>query len=245
MPDPDPSAVANAIETFSAPMESVITALGRGIASAQRALDENSIQMQESIDSDPVLSQYGLQATWYQFPRVDLQLKMSIAVAEEGSTSSQPPAAGPAPAPAPTGVSIATLAAIRNVRLVAQPVSASFQTHFNYTSDAASQVTVSIVPVPAPRSGAQVTVPPRMLQAAVQQAAFGSPAKFSTTLDAHGTKVPADKDAGGNALRFDVNFNGSSRVWYVLQYAPANAAVTPVVVAIDDATGSVRVIRTP
>ena len=35
--------LANAVETFSAPIESVIIALGQGIADAQKALDNNSI----------------------------------------------------------------------------------------------------------------------------------------------------------------------------------------------------------
>ncbi len=47
--------LADTLETFSAPIESVIIALGQGIALAQQALDKNSISTQEKIDSDPVL----------------------------------------------------------------------------------------------------------------------------------------------------------------------------------------------
>jgi hypothetical protein len=230
----------NAIESFSAPIEAVISALGQGIAEAQRALDLNSVQMQETIDADPVLSQYGLQATWYQFPKVDLQLTMSLTVAEDTTTQN-----APAPASPIRAFSKALSAVSFNpVRLVAQPVSASFQSHFNYSGQAASTINLSIVPVPAPRPADQVTLPPKMQAAAVQKAALSSPAKFLTTKDAQNNLNPATIDAQNppNPLRFDVNFNPSSRQWYVLQYAPANKAVAPVVVAVDDATAGVRLI---
>jgi hypothetical protein len=57
---------ARATEVFSAPIQGVIAALGRGIAEAQMALDRGSVQAQEEIDADPVLGSLGMQATWYQ-----------------------------------------------------------------------------------------------------------------------------------------------------------------------------------
>jgi hypothetical protein len=45
-------------------------------------------------------------------------------------------------------------------------------------------------------------------------------------------------------LRFDVNFNAAARIWYVLQYDPADATAKAVVVSVDDVTSSVRVIPT-
>ena len=222
MPD-DP--LANAVETFSAPIEHLIIALGAGIGQAQRELDRSSIQSQEAIDSDPVLSQHGLQATWYQLPRVDLQLKLSLSIAQD-----QPPVQ---PGPAPGGAVVPYRA-----RLVAQPVSAAFQTHFNYDAQAASQITLSIVPVPQPRAGDPVTAPATKKPEDVQAAALGT-GKFLTDPQ---TKAPRTRDDQGNALRFDVNFNAASRTWYVLQYAPANPSVKATVVSVDDVTGALRVI---
>jgi hypothetical protein len=231
----------NALESFSAPIESVISALGQGIAQAQRDMDLNSIQMQELIDSDPVLSQYGLQAPWYQFPKVDLQLTLSLAVAEDQTSSSSLPQSRAAAG------STALPALGRALRVIAQPVSASFQSHFNYSGQAASQINLSIAPVPAPRSGDQVTVPPQTKLEDVKSAALASGAKFLTQKDDHGNTIPAttDSQTPPNVLRFDVNFNAGSRTWYVLQYAPANKTVAPVVVAVDDASGAVRIISTP
>jgi len=220
--------LSNAVETFAAPIEDLIVALGQGIAKAQQSLDQNSIQMQESIDADPVLSQYGLQATWYQFPTVTMQLKMSLSVAQD-----QAPAAS---------LKLPILSSAVRTRLVAQPLSAAFQSQFNYDAQAATQVNLTLVPVPPPRSGNQVTSPPIMTAATVQTAALASLAPFGTTTDANGTKIPATTDATGNALTLSINFNASARLWYVIQYAPSNPSVSAVVVAVDDGTGSVRVI---
>jgi hypothetical protein len=219
----------DAIEVFSAPIESVIVALGRGLSDAQRALDQNSVQAQQAIDADPVLSQYGVQAAWYQFPHVDLELKLALSVTQESA-----PATASSPRLAPP------LAAVKApaFRLVAQPVSANYQTQFNYDAKAASTITLSIVPVPPPRAADQAVVTPRMTQAGVQEAALASPAKFATVKDAQGNVVPDPK------LRFDVNFNAAARTWFVLQYDPNNPSSASVVVAVDDATGSVRVIST-
>ena len=221
--------LANVVEVFSTPIEGVIVALGKGIADAQNALDQNSVKTQEAIDADPVLSRQGVQATWYQFPRVDLRLKLALTVVEDTPA----PTAAPSLAP---GASMPALAVAR--RLIAQPVSAAYQNHFNYNAEASSEITLSIVPVPAPRAADQSAIPPRMTAGQVQTAALASPAAFVTTTDSNGTKIPVA------SLRFDVNFNAAARTWFVLQYDPANPAAKAVVVAVDDVTGSVRVIST-
>jgi len=223
--------LANAVETFAAPIESLIIALGQGLAQAQQALDMNSIQTQEAIDTDPVLSQYGLQATWYQFPTVNMQLKLSLSIAQDQTSSGSSSSAG--------------LTSPGAFHIIAQPLSASFQNQFNYDAQAATQINITVVPVPPPKAGDQVTTPPQMTPAAVQAAALASPAPFFTTVDSNGNKIPATTDGHGNALSLIINFNAAARVWYVLQYAPSNPAVSTIVVAVDDATQSVRVIATP
>ncbi len=221
--------LANAVESFSAPIENLIIALGQGIAQAQQALDQNSIQTQEAIDTNPLLSQYGLQATWYQFPTVNLQLKMSLSIAEDQTTT-----------PAPSAATPRALLAPGRLRLVAQPLSASFQSHFNYDAQAATQINLTMVPVPPPMTGNSVNSPPSMTQAAVLKAALASGAPFITNTNAQGQTV----DAAGNVYVMTANFNATARVWYVLQYAPSNASITPIVVAVDDATQTVRIIPT-
>jgi hypothetical protein len=218
-------AFKNAVEVFSAPIGGVIVALGQGIAQAQNELDQNSLKMQEQIDADPSLSGLGLQATWYQFPKVDVQLRMSLSVVEDRTT----------PPPAGAGTRPAVLATRR--LLIAQPLSAAYQNHFNYSAEASSLITFSIVPVPAPASGDQATLPPRLSVEAVQTAVLASPAKFAVITEA-GKKVPDPK------FRFDINYNAAARSWYVLQYDPANSSAPAVVASVDDVTGAVRVIGT-
>lgn len=222
--------LANVAETFSAPIEGVIVALGQGLSEAQAALDQNSIKTQEAIDADPTLSRHGLQAQWYQFPRVELQLKLALSVVEQAAAPAASAATGAARAPA-----ITQLAAAKPLRLIAQPVNAAFQNHFNYSSEASSLITLSIVPVPAPRSADQGTLPPRMTPDQVRDAALKSPAAFKTVV-VGGARVPDP------ALRFDVNHNSAAGTWYVLQYDPATPDTSAVVVAVDDATGVVRII---
>jgi hypothetical protein len=192
------------VETFSAPIEGVIAALGRGVAEAQAELDRSSARAQAELDADPVLSRLGTQATWFQLPQVDLELRISMTVTRDPQS-------------------------LRPLRLIAQPVSAKFKNHFDYTTEASSLVRLTIVPVPPPRAGDPATVPARLSTEEVRKLAFDSAAGF--------------KDDPN--LRLDVNFNAASRVWYVLQYDPADPADPAgkaVVASVDDETGTVRVI---
>jgi hypothetical protein len=214
-------------EVFSAPIESVIVALGRGIAEAQRELDRSSIRFQEEIDADPALSGLGLQSTWYQFPKVDLQLKIAMSVVKSPTTQRAPNRLAPTLLSAP----------IFATRIALQPVSAAYQNNFNYNTEASSVITLSIVPVPPPRGGDQATVPPRLSAEEVQRTALGT-GIFKTASDPSGNTIPDP------TRRFDVNFNAAARLWYVLQYDPLDSSVRAVVVAIDDQTGLPHVIST-
>lgn len=226
---------ADTVETFSAPIESLIIALGQGVAQAQFALDKNSISVQQAIDTDPTLAQLGLQATWYQFPTVNMQLKLSLSVTQDQTTPA--PAALAAPAVRAAGaIPIGILA--NRIRLVAQPLSASFQNQFNYDAQAATQINITLVPVPPPASGNQVNNPPSLTASAVLAAAMASGAPFVKTTNAAGAVV----DANGNVYTTTTNFNAVARTWYVLQYVPLNPAIAAVVVAVDDKTSAVRVL---
>src|SRR5262249_31842393 len=140
------------------------------------------------------------------------------------------------PAPAIAALP-STRAFLSPMRLIAQPVSASYQNRFNYDVNAASTIKLSVVPVPPPVAGGAAVIPARLSSDDVQALALKSPAGFKTVTQA-GQAVPDPK------LRFDLNFNATARVWYVLQFDPADSAAKAVVVAIDDVTSTVRVIST-
>src|SRR5437763_3345482 len=82
-------------DLLSAPMEQVIVSLGTGIARAQRELDRYSLQSQREIAEDPLLSESGLQPTFYQIPAAELELTMAIALEEQPPTATRSLAAGP------------------------------------------------------------------------------------------------------------------------------------------------------
>jgi hypothetical protein len=220
--------ISGLTEHFAAPLEGVIIALGHGISEAQKELDRNSIATQAAIDADPQLSAYGIQATWYQFPKVDLQLKLAFSIAQNG-------AGGPAPV---GGAVPPTAAGSAGFRLIAQPTNAAYLNHFNYDAQATSTMSLTIVPVPSPRPSSGGAGLPRLPAVDVRGIALKSGAKFVTVTDASGNVQPSP------SLKFDITFNPAARLWYVLQYDPANPATKPIVVTVNDATSAVTIIST-
>jgi len=210
--------IGNVVEVFSAPLEGLITALGRDISSAQAELDRNALRAQEEIDSDPQLAGLGLQAPWHQLPRVDFQLKLAL------TTAAEAPAQG-----AGAGAQLLPSA----VRLIAQPLSAAYQNHFNYDVQGSSELSISLVPVPPPHAAAEATMPARLAAEDAQSLALRARAA--------GFRRRRGEPAAG--FRLDVNFNPLTREWFVLQYDPKVPEKRPVVAAVDDATGAVRSIR--
>jgi hypothetical protein len=194
----------------------LIVALGRDISAAQAELDRNSLKAQEELDADPRLSGFGLQAPWHQLPRVEFQLKLAL------TTVAPPPARAAAPGLLPSAV-----------RLIAQPVSAAYKNHFDYDVQGSSELSLSIVPVPPPQTAGQSTLPPRLNPEEARAAALKTRAAGFAVR--RGEPTPS--------RRLDVNFNPLTREWFVLQYDPRAPQEKPVVAAVDDATGSVRVIR--
>ena len=147
--------VTKVTEMLSAPMEQVIVSLGLGIARAQRELDRYAIDIQREIEQDPVLSEAGLQATFYQIPRAELELTMAIAIENE------------APAPqgtAPQALSIASsFKALPLKTIHFQPVNASYTNQFSYDVNASSKLKLTVVPVcfDLPTTSSSVVFTPR------------------------------------------------------------------------------------
>ena len=96
-----------------------------------------------------------------------------------------------------------------------------------------SELSISLVPVPPPQHAAESTLPSRLAPEDARSLALRvRGAGFRTT---RGEPKPG--------FRLDVNFNPLTREWFVLQYDPAAPEKQPVVAAVDDATGRVRVVR--
>ncbi|QXM24543.1 hypothetical protein KO353_15095 [Elioraea tepida] len=119
-------------EVLVRPLGEVLARLGEGVAQAQQAMDLNSIATQTLIDNDPVLSEYGLQATWYHMPEVTLELKMSLALKRETVTdqSGRP--------------------RISKLSVLAAPYNAKVQNTLALDVQGTSTVKVRIVSIPPP-----------------------------------------------------------------------------------------------
>lgn len=85
-----------------------------------------------------------------------------------------------------------------------------------------------------------MTTPPQLTPAEAQAVALASGAPFVTTKNAQGATV----DGQGNVYVILTNFNAVARVWYVIQYVPANASIPGIVVAVDDTTKTAQIIST-
>jgi hypothetical protein len=153
MPDP----VQRIAEVLSAPMEQVIVALGRGVASAQRELDRHALATEREISEDPVLAEAGLHATFYQIPRAELDLTIAVAMEEDPSTPTRA-----------RGVTDAL--ALRRIHL--QPVNAAYANRFDYDVNASSHLRLTLVPVPPP--AADETLAPRLTREEVLKLASGT-----------------------------------------------------------------------
>jgi hypothetical protein len=206
-----------AVSIVSESLEDFIAALGRGIGTAQTELDRSSIETQRRIDEDPLLSQYGLQATWYQMPKTELELKIAFSLQQEShgvprrGTIEEPSGAKP----------------MITRRVLVEPINVLYSNQFGFNVNAASTVKLTIVPVPPPRSDS-VLAPPKSTEQVVMD-------KAKPDLVKEQDGVTLLKEA-----RINVNFNAVSRMWFVSQYQEKEGKVELLaLVAIDDETGTI------
>jgi len=127
---PNGNTTEQARELISTTVEELLASLGSGIGRAQAELDRRSIEIQKLILEDPVLSQYGLEATWYQIPTTELELKIALVIED---------------------VKTAEKKALP--RMWAQPVNARYKNQFSFDFQAASTIKLSVVAVPPPGTG--------------------------------------------------------------------------------------------
>ncbi|MCS6854922.1 MAG: hypothetical protein NZ523_09255 [Elioraea sp.] len=120
-------------EVLVRPLGEVLAKVAEGVAQAQRTMDLAAIATQTLIDNDPVLSGYGLQATWYHLPEVTLELKLSLALRRETRRDG-------------TGRVLE-----RRLSLLAAPHNARVQNTLGLDVGGTSSVRARIVSIPPPR----------------------------------------------------------------------------------------------
>ena len=210
-------------DMLSAPMEAVLIALGVGVAKAQQAMDQNALEMQREIDEDPVLSDVGVTATWYQIPKAEIELNIAIAM-EEKKAGNPAPALGKIPK---------VLQAYPLKQLYIQPVNASYTNQFSYDVQAASKLKFSIVPVPPPAAEAAVTA--KLSGEKATDLAWPFLVTKEITQPEGSKKTILQEDT-----RLAVNFNGQARLWFVLQsQVLADETKRLALVVVDDDTSQV------
>ncbi len=129
MPDPLPMQIE---DVLIRPLAEVLSRVGQGIADAQRAMDLNSIATQTLMANDPVLKDFGLEATWYHIPEVNVELKMNLTMRTEDIVKNN-------------------RVVLRKRRIYAAPFNASFQNTFNADVAGTSQIRAKIVSIPPTR----------------------------------------------------------------------------------------------
>lgn len=65
-------------EILAAPLPDMISQIARGVAEAQRALDEATLETHNALQAnlDHPLTQIGYRVPWYFIPEVDVELKL-------------------------------------------------------------------------------------------------------------------------------------------------------------------------
>jgi hypothetical protein len=215
-------------DLIAAPLEGLIVALGSGIGRAQAELDRHSIETQRRIDEDPVLAQYGLQATWYQLPRTEIELRVAVGMRAQETAGPQPQVT-PAPFPGAPPTEYVAGAILPPVpRIYIEPVNARYQNQFGYDVQAASTMKLAVAPVPPPSATA---APPSMnADEALQRAR-------EATLEGGGSVLFAGTQPG---WRTAVNFNAGQRAWYVTQTLEQDDTIRlRALVKVDDETGGI------
>lgn len=127
-------------ENYFLSIEDMISQIAQGIANAQRNLDEQAIELQKKIFTDPELRSLrdaGIQATWYRIPEVTATIKVTITSHTEGEES------GSKTAPF----------------LFLSPYNATYKNSFELDYQGMSEISFKIVPVPQPISASSTSVP--------------------------------------------------------------------------------------
>lgn len=136
---------------FFCDLSEMMIEIGRGIAEAQHELDKSSIAVQEYIESNEILRNYGLSATWYVMPETTFQMKVNYAVVQEETEEGE-------------------RKGLVSKRMRVAPFNAKYQNLFKSTTNTESELMFKVVPVPAPVGFTEQVVVPNVLGLTVMEA---------------------------------------------------------------------------
>lgn len=126
---------------LAAPLGELIAAVGRGVAEAQWALDQQTLATFKAIYGGDLNGSYqefrnlGYQPTWYRIPEASAEIYVSLSASGEERTLAE----GRVSPEVEGG----------RIQLYATPVDATYSNTYDYQLQACSQLKFRIVPVPA------------------------------------------------------------------------------------------------
>jgi hypothetical protein len=135
-------------DVLAVPLGDLIAEVGRSVAEAQCAIDQQAIDNFRAVYDDSeaafeALRSIGYEPTWYQIP--EATAKIAIALTVSGSGSGQ------------------TTGKRSRIALYGAPVDAGYQTKFNYGIQGSSSLEFRIVPVPPPVAATRMRVAPNLV----------------------------------------------------------------------------------
>ena len=135
-------------------LKELLIQVAAGVAEAQRALDQQAVQLQKELYNNPELEDLrdaGVESTWYQIPEVTASIKVAVSIHSEGeSSSSITPVKKP-------------------LRLRLAPFNARYKNSYDYDYGGTSTMNIKIVPVPPPIA-ANLTMVPNLFGKTKEQA---------------------------------------------------------------------------
>ena len=127
-------------------LKELLVQVAVGVAEAQRALDQQAVQLQKELYTNPELEglrDAGVESTWYQIPEVTASLKVAVSMHSEGESDG----------------TVTPRQKLPHLRLA--PYNARYKNSYDYDYEGASTMNVRIVPIPSP-AGANLTAVPNL-----------------------------------------------------------------------------------
>tara|TARA_R110001583_G_scaffold16561_16_gene67900 strand:- start:9426 stop:10103 length:678 start_codon:yes stop_codon:yes gene_type:complete len=146
----------------TAPLGDIIASVGRGVAEAQKALDESSIQAYLDLYSDQehlkALRELGYRPTFYTIPKASAEINLAFTMSgssQSEGTNSQSFVSRQVMAPSSNinlknKLETSKVYQTRRVvpKLYAAPVDAGFQNQYNYESKVSAKIIFDVVAIP-------------------------------------------------------------------------------------------------
>ncbi|MEN8260080.1 MAG: PASTA domain-containing protein [Pseudomonadota bacterium] len=155
--------LAEITRALSAPLGELIAAVGRGVADAQWALDQHTVETFKAVYGGneaayQELRQLGYQPTWYRIPEVAAEIYVTLSASGEERLGFGAGSATSSAQTLPQGET-----GPGRIQLYATPVDASYSNTYDYQLRACSQLKFRIVPVPASGQAEGMKVVPKLV----------------------------------------------------------------------------------